>query len=133
MKLDFTDVKSSSFEPLPAGWYHVIVNSVKESEAGDNAKNPGAPMLNMEYVVQSGDYEDRHVFENVTIVQTTLWKLKGILEAMNYDVSGELEFDPDDFVGNELQVKLSIQPETKDFDAKNNVKGYKPLEDSDLP
>lgn len=132
--IDFTDVQAPSFEPLPAGWYHVAVTDWNAVETKNEGKLPaGTPGINWEFTVQSGDYENRRVWENHWLHQNTLGFLKSLLAATgNYteeQLSGPMPgFDPQDVIGAELAVKLSIR-KSEQYGDSNQVRQYRKLAD----
>jgi hypothetical protein len=152
MKIDFTGVEGQkAFEPIPSGKYVVEVADYREGVASESAKNPGAPTISWQLTVESalnGDtviehrgkeinVEGRVVWENMTLVQNSFWRLKAFLEACGFDVSGEVDFDPDDVVGSRLVVKVGIQqgkknPQTGDeYDPRNTIRSFHLLEDTE--
>lgn len=63
-----------SSDPVPAGTYpcRVIVDTdraTKITHAGENAKNPGAPMLQIVFEIEEGDYRGKRIFSR--------WMLSG--------------------------------------------------------
>jgi hypothetical protein len=131
MRLDFTGVKGQTeFTPIPAGKYDVQVTDYRQGTASDKAKNPGATTISWELTVLNGEYEGRKVWENMTLVENSLWRLKAFLEACGFDVEGEIDFDPDEVVNSELVAKVGIQRGRKDkdtgeeYDPRNTVKGF---------
>lgn len=44
---------------IPAGWYPLVITSEKPKRAGDNAKVPNRPMLELEMDVFEGEYKGR--------------------------------------------------------------------------
>jgi hypothetical protein len=110
MKLNLADVEVKSFEPLPAGQYHVIITDWEPRPAGPEAKNPGKYYVNIEMTVQSGPFEDRKIWTNVNLNPTALFTLKGIAQAADLETQLDgLESEDEDFadlaraVGNILQ------------------------------
>ena len=135
MRIDFTDVQGQmAFEPIPAGKYKVTVSDYKQGEASAAAKNPGAPTISWQLTVAEGEYEGRTIWENMTIVENSLWRLKAFLTACGFDVSGEIDFDPDEVLNSELVARVAIQkgrknPETgEEYDPRNQVKAFFPAE-----
>src|SRR4028119_478438 len=113
MRLDFTNVEGQkTFEPLPSGRYTVEVTDYKQGEASENAKNPGAPTISWELTCTDANADEsshnRKVWENMTIVENSLWRLKALLSAAGFDVDGEIDFDPDEVVGSTLDAQLGI-------------------------
>lgn len=151
MKIDFSGVQGQkTFEPIPPGKYIVEVADYREGVASENAKNAGAPTLSWQLNVEStanGDteleyrgntinVENRVLWENMTLVENSLWRLKAFLEACGFDVSGEIDFDPDEVLNSRLVVKVGIQPARKnketgeEYDARNTVKSFHLLDES---
>lgn len=150
MKIDFTDVAGQkTFEPLPNGKYIMEVTDYREGTASDQAKNAGAPTINWTLTIQStlgGDtvitdrggnevkVEGRNIWENMTIVESSFWRLKAFLDACGFDVSGEIDFDPDEVLNSVLVCKVGIQPKRKnketgeEYDAKNVIRSFHSLE-----
>ena len=153
MKIDFTGVEGQKgFTPVPAGKYLIEVTDYRQGTASENAKNAGAPTISWEFTIQStvGGEEvitdrtgeevkvaDRKVWENMTIVENSFWRLKAFLEACGFDVSGEIDFDPDEVVGSTLIAKVGVQPARKnkdtgdEYEARNAVKAFFAIEGSE--
>lgn len=153
LKLDFTNVEGQqTFDPIPAGKYLVEVSDYRESTASEAAKNPGAPTISWELTVEStatGEthiqdrsgkeikVEGRKVWENMTIVENSFWRLKAFLEACGFDVSGEIDFDPEEVLNTQLIVKVGIQKGRKnketgeEYDPRNTVKSFHSADDKD--
>lgn len=150
MKIDFTDVDSTQkeFVPVPAGRYLVEVTDYRQGEASANAKNAGAPTISWELTIQSTEageetierngeeikVEGRKVWENMTIVPASFWRLKQLLEACGFEVGGEIDFDPEEVLESTFVAKVGIQPKRKnretgeEYEARNNIKGFYPYE-----
>lgn len=145
MRLDFTGVEGQkAFEPLPAGKYTVEVTDFRESKAGENAKNPGAPIVAWEFTVvgdgdgASSDYEGRKIWDNMAIIppsensKGTLWRVKAMLEACGFEVDGEIDFDPEEVLNSTLVIRLAIQKGRKneetgeEYEPRNTVKAFFP-------
>ncbi len=98
MKLNFSQVQTRSFEPLPNGWYHVAITDLDPRQSRNaQAKYPGAWYLAAEMTVQSGEYEGRKLWTNIMMIPTALFTLKGICDAAGIDLD-DMEFDGDDMV-----------------------------------
>jgi len=127
MKVNFTDVEVSNFEPLPSGWYTVAVTDGEIRESGPASKNPGAEYIHWEYTVQEGDSANRKVWDNTSMLPQALFSLKGLLAATGRfsddQINGELDFEIDDVVGATLQVRVAQREH--DGNIYNDVKGYK--------
>lgn len=127
------DAESMEFKTLPAGWYlaEMVKSDLKATNAGtgkylalkfrilENAEIEGVE-------VQS---EGRFVFTNLNIVNPneTAVKmarsdLKKICAAVGYD--DDLE-DTVDLHNIEMQIKLSVKAGTSEWPEKNEIKGYR--------
>lgn len=120
------------FTPVPAGKYRMSLVDFTEKAASDKAKNPGATLLGFQWEIVGPDsvdekYIGRKVFDNITIVENSLWKLKAMLKAFGLDVpdDGDIDFDPNDFLGQELEAKIKVKPARKqgdaEYDARNEI------------
>jgi hypothetical protein len=87
-KINFADVESSSFEPVPEGRYEVIVErvEVRESKSSDNN------YLNWELRITDEDYEDQRLWMITSLSPKALFRLKDIYVAL-----GVIEGDEEDF------------------------------------
>jgi hypothetical protein len=148
MKIDFSGVDSTQqeFLPIPSGKYIVEVTDYRQGTASASAKNAGADTISWELTVQSTlDGSDsvkdvkvagRKVWENMTIVEASFWRLKAFLEACGFDVSGEIDFDPDEVVDSTLVARVGIQPSRKnketgeEYDARNQIKAFYTTKDA---
>jgi hypothetical protein len=153
MKIDFTGVEGQkSFEPIPGGKYLVEVTDYRTGNASENAKNPGAPtiswMLTVDTTATGEEFvtdkrtgletkvTGRTVWENMTIVENSFWRLKSFLEACGFDVEGEIDFDPDEVLNSQLVVKVGVQKARKDretgeeYEARNVIRSFHPVEET---
>ncbi len=102
LNLDFSSVPSR--EALPEGTYHLMIAKVEETTS-----STGNPMLKVEYDVL--EYEgSRKLWDNFPLIETALWKLKELLDAVGMDTSAVVDMDPMDLVGQEINAKV-IQEE----------------------
>lgn len=130
MKLNFADTpdpKEGEFELLPSGKYHCIITSMEMTET-KGGKAPGTPMVKCEYTIQSGKFEGRKVWDQLVLGESSLWKTKALLFALGFskdEVEGDdFDFDPDEYVSMELDVRVGRQAAQGDYDARNKVNGY---------
>lgn len=150
MKIDFTGVEGQkTFEPIPAGKYIVEVTDYREGTASDSAKNAGAPTISWELTVEStvgGDETitvrgnevkvlDRKIWENMTLVEASFWRLKALLEGCGFDVEGEIDFDPDAVLNSRLVVNVGVQKGRKnretgeEYAPRNTVRSFHQLDE----
>lgn len=119
--LNLAGVKTS-FEPVPAGNYGVSIVKAEQKLA----KSSGKPMIAVQYrVSEPEEHEGRILFDNFSLQPQALWKLKTILEALDWPGVDEdgLEFTADELLGAELVVSV-IQEPGRDGEMRNTVKGY---------
>ena len=117
--------ESNEFLPLPAGWYpaEIIKSELKET------KNKDGKYLLFCFRIIDGEFKGRMVFTNLNIVNKNAvavkmarGDLKAICDAV--DLEGELE-DTVDIHNKPMEIKLSVKPETSQWPAKNEIKGYR--------
>jgi hypothetical protein len=123
------ETEDMEFKPLKAGWYpaELVKSELKTT------KDKKGKYLSFQFKVTEDandeSSEGRFVFTNLNIVNSneTAVKiahsdLKAICEAVGHE--GELE-DTVDLHNIPLMIKVSYKPETPDWPAKNEIKGYK--------
>lgn len=122
MKLDFTNV-TGGFGAIPAGVYEAVVDSCEVKQ--NKAKNGN--YLEFVYKIQSSDpaVDGKKVWDRTSLKPAGMWRTKQVLEALGFDTSGEVEFDPEDVVEIECQIEVTI----REYDGKefNDVKSVKAL------
>lgn len=95
--VDFTNVQTLNMAPLPAGEYYVQVVACKPKTS-----STGKGMLEWQYRVVEGEYENRRVFQNTMMQPENLWKLKQNLIGLGFteeDLGGNIELNPDELIG----------------------------------
>lgn len=114
------DVESSSREPIDAGTYDAVISNITEKTGASSGK----PYLSLELTVADSDedFGGRKVFDNVSLSENALWKLKQLTDATGIDIDDE--FDTEDFLGEEVTIVVDIE-QTEGYDPKNVVKYYK--------
>jgi len=92
MKLDFTGVES--FERAPEGKHNckIVSADVKQSQGGND-------MIVVAFEVIKGEGKGARVYENYPLVDTALWKLKGLLQAIGMKADGKVQLDLDKLIG----------------------------------
>ena len=123
------EAEDMKFTVLKGGWYPAEL--VKSTLKDTRDKTGKYLEFQFKIIEDANDEksEGRFVFTNLNIVNKneTAVKiahsdLKAICEAVGFE--GELE-DTTDLHNIPLQIKLTVKPETPDWPAKNEIKGYK--------
>jgi hypothetical protein len=121
--LNFAGVQDQvSFEPIPAGKYVLQLVDYKEGTVqSESSKNYGATKFDFTFEVVGPDSVpekllNKKIFDNVTLVQNSLWRLKAMLKAFGVEVpeDDDIELEFDDFIGEQLEAKVKITPARKD-------------------
>lgn len=116
------------FDPMPAGWRRMTVTAAqrKSTKAGDGE------YLQIEFTIPENDeFHGRKAWERcnlwnpsaeaVSIARRTFADLVtacGLVQVQH----------PDELIGRTVEVKLTVKPASGDFDARNEIKGYRPLD-----
>jgi len=111
------DVESSNREPIDPGTYDATISNIVE-KVGSNS---GKPYLSLELTIVDEPFAGRKVFDNVSLAEKALWKLKQLSEATEVEIDDE--FDTEDFLGSEVSIVVDIE-QSKGYDPKNIVKRY---------
>ena len=117
-------VDDSSYEPLPEGWYPVQITGaeLKETKAGTGQ------YIKVEYTVVGDNYQGRKVWGMLNIVNPneTAENIgrKQLNQLMAATALDSVQ-DTDEFVGKTLNIKLKIKPASGEYEASNDVKGFK--------
>lgn len=94
---DLSEVEDG-FSNLPEGTYHL---KVKSAEFGES--NAGNEMITWEFEVADGKNKGGTIREFTVLQANSLWKLKGLLAAMNFDIpDSAFDLDLADMVGEEV-------------------------------
>ncbi len=115
---------SGQQDPVPAGWYSVVMDKSEMKPTKDGT----GMRLEMQFKIIDGQYTNRKVFEglnlqnsNPTTQEIAYKQLSAIAHAVNVLVvedSSQLHNIP-------LKVKLNLKPAAGGYDARNEVKAYK--------
>jgi len=131
--IDFSNVKSARYEPLPEGTYlFQIVDTEFTTSKG------GHEMLEVKLVPQGDDFDNRFVIERFTFPHPDeieagkvmgLPFLKALLEVLGYELDGEVDMNRvaaqmvDEFV----TCRVMIEPDKDDPTVKyNRIRNYSP-------
>jgi len=149
LNLADADLSGSDFEAIPSGTYHCSVFEItmKETKGGPEAALPkGTPMINVQFTVEGGDYNNRRLFRQLIIAPAKVggkpYEHKKVMDRIlgqffkclgfsEDDItSGDFDPDPADLIGRELLVVVSQKQKYNAPDGvmDNEVKGFKSLE-----
>jgi len=122
----------SNFEPIPAGWYEVSINSaeLKQTKAGTGE------YIAIRYDVLGPAHQGRVIFGNLNIRNPNpkaqdigIQQLGEIMRAIGLP---SVE-DTDQLIGGHLEVKVKIREASGGYDASNDVSGFKAVKGGAVP
>ena len=123
---------NTSYDPIPAGWYQAIISNSEMKATHDGY----GEYLSLTLQVIEGNYQNRLVFArlnlknaNETAVDIAKKDLAAICRAvgvMSPQASEELHDKP-------LMIKVKVRAASGEYDASNDVAGYKAVEGNDKP
>ena len=115
---------SSSYEPIPAGWYQAIISSSEMKATRDGY----GEYLSLTLQIIEGNYQNRLVFARlnlknandvaVDIAKKDLAAICRAVGVMSPQASEELHDKP-------LMIKVKVRAAQGEYDASNDVAGYK--------
>ena len=122
---------SSSFDPIPAGWYTAIISNSELKATRDGY----GEYLSLTLQVIEGQYENRLVFARlnlknandkaVDIARKDLAAICRAVGVMSPQASEELHDIP-------LMIKVKVRAASGDYEASNDIGGYKAVEGANL-
>lgn len=82
------------FEALPPGKYECIIESVTYIAESKASKQPN---LKWQLAVAEGEFENRKLFMNTSLVPKALWKLQQVFEGLGlpHDTKVDIDYDED--------------------------------------
>lgn len=123
---------SNSYDPIPAGWYQAIISNSEMKPTRDGY----GEYLSLTLQVIEGQYANRLVFARlnlknandkaVDIAKKDLAAICRAVGVMSPQSSEELHDKP-------LMIKVKVRPASGEYDASNDVGGYKGVDVNDAP
>lgn len=122
--LDLTDAQESSYEPIPAGVYNLIVTQAEETTTKNNDSR-----IKLTFSVSDGDYAGRKIFDgyqlsgNETAVKIGRGQLKSL-----WRCAGHTDFNissPSELLNIEIAASVKIK-EDPSYGPKNVISTFKP-------
>lgn len=125
-------VTTNNFDPLPDGWYNVAIAGaeVKNTKAGTGQ------YIAIKYTVTGPTHQGRVVFGNLNIKNPNP-KAEEIGRQQLGDLMRAIGIpkikDTDQLIGGNLSIKLIVKPADGQYDASNDIKGFKAISGATLP
>ena len=106
MRYDMSQVEDKdSFASVPEGIYECKVSEVRVSTARD-----GSERWSMRLVVVDGDYAGRTAaWDSITWSERGVVRVKRVLEALGFDVGGEVDLQAKDLEGLRARVQVVLE------------------------
>lgn len=103
---------------VPDGTYNAKVEEIEEKESSNEND-----MLVVKWRILSGKGKGGLVWDNISLTPQALWRLKGLLEALEIEVpDGSMDLDIDELIGQEASIQITNEKyEGKD---RPRVTGY---------
>lgn len=98
-KIDFTGVES--FNKPAEGKHKAKIKKVEETTSSG-----GNDMFKVTFEVVSGESKGCRVIDNYPLVDTALWKLKSLLQAIGMKADGRVQVDLDKMENKVLEIKV---------------------------
>lgn len=121
---DASKVKPTSFEPLPAGWYTVVIT---ESENKPTKAGTGS-YLQLTLEVVDGEYKGRKLFERLNLENPNAQAVeiaRGTLSAICHAVNVLTPRDSSELHNKPMQANVSLRRRADNGEMTNEVKGYR--------
>jgi hypothetical protein len=123
---------AGNFEPLPVGWYTCTISQaeLKDTKAGNGQ------YIKLRYDITGPSHQGRVVFGNLNIKNANpkaeeigRQQLGEIMRAIGLAKVA----DTDQLVGGSLMIKLATKAAEGQYEASNEVKGFKAVEGAAMP
>lgn len=98
--VDFTGVETGG-RSVPDGQYLLEVVSVEEKESSE-----GSAYLAWKWKVAEGSLKGATVYDNTSLKPNALWRLKGLLECLGYEVDGKFALNFREYVGKQAVANI---------------------------
>lgn len=98
-KVDFTGVES--FNKPAEGKHKAKITKVEETTS-----QGGNDMFKITFEVVAGPSKGCKVIENYPLIDTALWKLKSLLQAIGMSANGRVQIDLDKMEGKTLEIEV---------------------------
>ena len=147
LNLNLSSAEMKGFEALPGGTYDAVVYDAQmdETKGSEGSVLPaGVPVLNVQFKIEGGDYDNRRVFRRFIIapdkVNGKKYEHKAMMDGMiarffialgwseDEVISAEFEPDLEDLKGKEcrITVKYKAADDERGYPASNDVSAVRP-------
>jgi len=114
------------YEPVPTGWYKVsiVTSEMKQTKNGDGQ------YLQIEMEILEGEYENRKLWDRLNLMnpnQQAVDIAQRTLSAICHSIGVMTVSDSEQLHGKPMLARAVFVPAKGDYDAKNDIKGYKPI------
>lgn len=124
---------TGDYREVPCGRYEVKIEKMELGETGPKSKNPGSPMLKVQFRILTGEYKNSCIFMNQVITQAfQLHVVKQFLQSLDsgIDIDFESFMQFSDLI---LDVHESINGRLEyGLDYSETSKGFKKFEITDV-
>lgn len=135
MHYDFSTVEDQdSFNSVPEGQYSCRIAEVRTGQSRD-----GSERWRFRLEVVDGDYAGRTAaWDSLTWSDRGIFRVKKVLEALGFDVEGEVEIDSQDLMGRRATVVLETEEWEDAISGRRQIRmsvpylGYAPCGDDGL-
>lgn len=119
--------ESTGFDPIPAGWYQA---KIKAAELKSTNTGSGE-YIAVQYEILGPSHQGRVVFGNLNIRNQSAKAEEIGLQMLNALISSiglSSISDTDELLNHETQIKVSVRPAQGNYEASNDIKGFKAIE-----
>lgn len=116
---------TGDYREVPLGRYEVKIEKMELGETGPKSKNPGSPMLKVQFRIVSGEYKNSCIFMNQVITQgfqlhIATKFLKSLDSGVNVDFESFMQFsdlilDIHEAINGRLEYGLDYSETSKGF------------------
>lgn len=121
---DSLPVSDRSFDPIPAGWYSATIAKAELN----NTKSGTGQKIDLRFDIVGPTHQGRVVFGTVN-VRNQSQKAEGIGRQQLGEIMRSVGLskinDSDELVGAPICIRVKIQPADGQYEARNEVSGYK--------
>ena len=117
---------NGNYDPLPPGWYTATITAAELKPTKDGS----GQYIKVRYDITGPTHQGRVVFDNLNIRNASA-KAEEIGRQQLGEIMRAIGLarvtDTDQLIGGVLQIKLGVRTATEQYDAQNEVKGFKAI------